>query len=52
MVKSPQESGTGTTAADRTTATDRTAMADCTGGVRVGEPAIVAGPGFGLAGLV
>ena len=42
MVKSPQENGAGTTAGDGTTRY----------GVRVGEPTIVAGPCFGLAGLV
>ena len=42
MVKSRQENGNGTTAADGTTRD----------GVRTGEPAIVAGPGFGPAGLV
>ena len=46
MVKSPKENGSGTTAADCTAPTDRTA------GRPMGEPAIVAGPGFELAGLV
>jgi hypothetical protein len=46
MVKSSQENGNGTTAADRT------ATAGRTGAMRVGEPSVVTGPGFGLAGLV
>jgi hypothetical protein len=46
MVKSPQENGNGTTAADCT------AMAGGATGARMGEPTIVAGPGFGLAGRI
>jgi hypothetical protein len=42
MVKSPLENGKGTTAVDGVTRD----------GMRTGEPAMVAGPGFGLAGLV